>query len=273
MRRFIHDLRFTTCAYPPNLKSHRQICPILDKNSHQPELSGDEESLPRPFDLPPTHFRSVVLLARASMHMKTLTITLLVAVCFSASGADIAVWGEIGEAYSKISHPDVDLTHQAPAPITLTNHGVTQIGIERSACYGTCPVYTFVLNRDGTFRYKGEAFVERMGMFTGSVSVYEFNRLAQYMKDFGFMELRDGYGAPGDDGDTVFTMVVMNGTRKVVMDHSGFGPSKLWAMEQLIDHILLYAKWNARQPDGAANRSQPIPSDTNSTPSAAGSRR
>jgi len=207
------------------------------------------------------------------MHMKTLTTAVLVAVCFCASGADIGVWGEIGQAYSKIPHPDVDLPNRPPAAITLTNHGITQIGIERSACYGMCPVYTFVLNRDGTFRYKGEAFVERMGMFTGTIPVYEFNRLAQYLKDSGYMELRDGYGAPGDDGETVFTTVVMNGTRKVVMDHSYSGPPKLWAMEQLIDHVLVCAKWNARQPDGAANGGQPTRSATNSTSSAAGSRR
>jgi hypothetical protein len=205
--------------------------------------------------------------------MKTLMAAVLVAARFCACGADIAVWGEIGQAYSKIPHPDVDLTNKPPSPITLTNHGITQIGIERSACYGTCPVYTFVLNSDGTFRYKGEAFVERTGTFTGTIPVYEFNRLAQYLKDSGYMHLRDGYGVPGDDGETVFTMVVMNGTRKVVMDHSRSGPSKLWAMEELIDRVLASAKWNARQPDGAANRSQPGGSETNRTSSAAGSGR
>src|SRR5215472_10601354 len=85
----------------------------------------------------------------ALMHMKTLVATVLVSVCFCAFGAEIAVWGEIGQAYSKMPHPNVDLTNRAPAAITLTNHGITQIGIERSACYGTCPVYTLLLNRDG----------------------------------------------------------------------------------------------------------------------------
>ncbi len=178
--------------------------------------------------------------------MKTLVCIVLVTVCICARGASIPGDGEIAEAYRKIPHPKVDLTNRPPASITLTNHGITKIGIERTACYGTCPVYTFILNSDGTFRYKGEAFVEKQGVFTGTIPVYEFNRLAQYLKDSGYMYLRDGYGEIGDDRETVYTMVVINGVPKVVMDHSYAGPSKLWAMEQLIDHILVYAKWDAR---------------------------
>jgi hypothetical protein len=172
--------------------------------------------------------------------MKTLIFTAFLTACSYARG------GAIAEAYSKTAHPDVELTNRAPAAITLTNHGITEIGIERTECYGTCPVYTFVLKSDGTFRYKGEKFIERQGEFTGTVSVHEFNRLAQYIKDSGYLDLRDGYGELGDDGETVYTTLVLKGRRKVVMDHSYAGPPKLWAIENLIDHILVNATWKTR---------------------------
>jgi len=59
--------------------------------------------------------------------------------------------------------------------------------------------------------------------------------------------LQDGYGEIGDDNDTVYTTVVMKGKRKVVMNHGSAGPSKLWAVEQLIDLLLANeATWKAR---------------------------
>ena len=129
----------------------------------------------------------------------------------------------------------------------MTNHGIAEIGIERGWCYGTCPIYTLILKSDGTFRYKGEKFVEKVGVFTGTIPVYRFNQLAQFIRDSGFADLQDGYGEIGDDRETVYTTVVMNGKRKVVMNQGSAGPSKLWAVEQLTDLALAHeATWKTR---------------------------
>jgi hypothetical protein len=173
--------------------------------------------------------------------MKLLILAAAVAASFSAH------CGEIAEAYSKIAHPSVSLTNLSPGPLMMTNHGITEIGMERGWCYGSCPIYTLVLRNDGTFSYTGVKFVQRVGSFTGTVPVYSFNQLAQYIKDSGYMELQDGYGEIGDDLDTVYTTVVMKGKRKVVMNHGSTGPSKLWGVQQLIDLILANeATWKAR---------------------------
>jgi hypothetical protein len=86
----------------------------------------------------------------------------------------------------------------------MTNHGITEIGLERGGCYGTCPIYTLVLKSDGTFTYKGAQFVEKLGVFSGTIPVYRFNQLAQFLKDSGYMNLQDGYGEIGDDRETVY---------------------------------------------------------------------
>jgi len=173
--------------------------------------------------------------------MKHLILTLLISACFCARG------GEIADAYSKLTHPSVKLTNLAPGPLYMTNHGITEIGLERGGCYGTCPIYTLVLKSDGTFTYKGVQFVEKLGVFSGTIPVYRFNQLAQFLKDSGYMNLQDGYGEIGDDRETVYTTVVMNGKRKIVMNHGSGGPSTLWAVEQLIDLALANeAIWKPR---------------------------
>lgn len=124
------------------------------------------------------------------------------------------------------------------------DHGITEIGIERTACYGWCPIYTFIIKSDGNFRYTGEDYVKRKGSFTGTVPKYDFNMLAQFIALSGYVALADGYTNTVTDNPTVFTMVVMNGQRKIVSNYANAGPKELWAIEELIDHLLDKATWN-----------------------------
>jgi uncharacterized protein DUF6438 len=127
--------------------------------------------------------------------------------------------------------------------VSSTNHGVTEIGIERSRCLGPCPSYTFIARSDGTFRYKGDVYVERRGEFTGTISPGQFHRIAQFIKDSGYMELQDAYTTLVTDSSTTYTMVVMNGKRKTVSNYLSVGPTRLWAIEQLIDGLMAKAEW------------------------------
>ena len=99
-----------------------------------------------------------------------------------------------------------------------------------------------------TFRYHGEKFAERQGTLTGTVSVWDFNQLARFIKDSGYMDLSDTYHRSITDNPTVFTMVEMNDQRKVISDYAQAGPSKLWAIERLTDDLLVQAHWNEPLP-------------------------
>src|SRR5437773_10875561 len=93
--------------------------------------------------------------------------------------------GEIYDHYRK----------QAPAKparyqhTTVTNHGITEIGIERLGCYGTCPVYTLVITSDGSVHYDGTRHVPRTGKRDGYIDRWHFHLLAEHIRDSGFFEL------------------------------------------------------------------------------------
>ena len=177
--------------------------------------------------------------------MKPLIFTMLVLVACSYARA-----GEIADAYFKNVQADTKgwmesrTNALSGTETTSTNHGVTVIGIERTGCFGNCPAYTFIVKNDGTFRYKGRKYAEHQGDFTGTVPVYEFHRLAQFIKDSGYTQLSDTYERPITDHSTVFTMVVMSGRQKIISDYAAAGPPKLWAIERLIDDLLAQATWN-----------------------------
>jgi hypothetical protein len=184
--------------------------------------------------------------------VKALTFTALLTWMFSAPA------GEIAELYRSQPHakPPTDLwNHQsittngtsrqisffAGSP-SFTKHGITEIGIERAPAFGAS--YTFIVKNDGTFRYKGVASVERLGEYTGRIDPRRFDQLAQFIKDSDYMELDDAYTSHMiTDQPYVYTTVVMNGKRKTISNYPSAGPTKLWAIEQVIDDLTTQAQW------------------------------
>ncbi|MEY2407712.1 MAG: hypothetical protein QOF48_382 [Verrucomicrobiota bacterium] len=175
--------------------------------------------------------------------MKTLMIATFCAWSLFAFG------GEISDIHREQTsrRPDAWKNSRSHAEVASTNHGITEIGIERSPCYGHCPVYTFIIKSDGTFRYKGVRGFDREGESAGTIPVGYFNRLAQFITDSGYMELEDYYSRTVTDNPTAYTMVVMSGKRKTVSNYANAGPTKLWAVEQLIDDLMAKAKWDSPQ--------------------------
>lgn len=175
--------------------------------------------------------------------MKTLTIAVFLI------GSSLVFGGEISDYHFRYA-PDKwgdERKSRSHDEVASTNHGIVEIGIERSGCLGTCPIYTFIAKSDGTVRYKGEHYVEREGEFTGTIPVQYFHQLAQFIRDSRYMDLEDGYTQMVTDSPTTYTMVVMNGKRKTISNYANAGPTKLWAIEQLIDALMAKTKWDGPQ--------------------------
>jgi hypothetical protein len=122
--------------------------------------------------------------------------------------------------------------------------GITEIRLRRTPCYGTCPVYSVTIHGDGRFEYHGERYVGRLGSHTGRVHPWALKRLAQFLREVGFMDFEDAYASPATDGATVYTTVVLDGARKEVRHYANAGPAALWAVEELVDLLLCKAEWD-----------------------------
>lgn len=161
------------------------------------------------------------------------------------SGAWLSA-GEIEQLYRKWVRPkESETTAQDKRFERLQEpqHGVTEIGLERTPCFGDCPVYSVVIKSDGTFRYVGEENVARKGTHTGEISTWDFNQLAEFIVESGYMNLETNYDAPITDLPATYTTVVLNGKRKLVRNYGGLGPVRLWMLEQAIDSTLNQAQW------------------------------
>ncbi|HEY1269836.1 MAG TPA: DUF6438 domain-containing protein [Candidatus Binatia bacterium] len=156
--------------------------------------------------------------------------------------------GELRDFYNKV-HGDYQPTKfeilkvLTPEEAEALGPHITEIGIERDGCRGTCPIFTFIVKSDGTFRYTGERYVQHIGTYTGKVSMWDFNLLAEFIKDAGYMQLEDHYALAATDLPAAFTTVVMNGKRKIIYNYGDAAPRRLWAIQELIDSLLVHADW------------------------------
>jgi hypothetical protein len=175
-----------------------------------------------------------------------LTILLLLGAAASTSA------GEISDLFWK-GRTNVVPTFDEQKSRTLTqvgstNHGITEIGIERAGSVWGGPVYSFIARADGTFRYKGVEGVERTGDYSGTIPVGQFHELAQFIRDSGYIGFQEEYRIMATDLSSTYTTVVADSKRKVVHNYGNTGPTSLWAIENLIDHLMTNAKWKEELP-------------------------
>ena len=129
------------------------------------------------------------------------------------------------------------MTH-AQAPISKDQ--ITEVTLERTGCFGTCPIYKVTVRRDGTISYNGKQYVELKGAYEGTV--YGFDRLAQLIIASGYFKLKDNYASNATDLPSAVTTVVAKGQRKTITNYGDFGPVELWGVEMAIDGMLKGAR-------------------------------
>lgn len=138
------------------------------------------------------------------------------------------------------------LTISAQTQSAQDKDQITEITLERTSCFGTCPDYKVTLRRDGTIIYEGRRFVQMMGTYKGEA--YGFDRLAQLILAQKYFDMKDDYSRPITDMPSAITSVVRGGARKTIVDYAETGPIELWGIEMAIDGILKNARFTIVPP-------------------------
>jgi hypothetical protein len=105
-----------------------------------------------------------------------------------------------------------------PVLLTLLLAPITEISLERSPCYGTCPIDKVTIRSDGTAEYTGTRFVKLTGKHRGRVSREDFERLAGLVSQARFFDLKDRYSRPVTDNPTLTTTVKRGEVTRSVSD-------------------------------------------------------
>ena len=106
------------------------------------------------------------------------------------------------------------------------------ISLQRTACFGTCPIYKIEILSDGSGIYTGTRFVENIGITKFSLSETQLNLILTQAEAIGFTNMQEEYSEPISDLPTTFIQI----KNKRIRDYTG-APKTLKNLENLIDQM------------------------------------
>ena len=122
-----------------------------------------------------------------------------------------------------------------------TDMKFTRITIERTHCFGHCPVYTAAISYTGEVHYNGEDYVERTGDHSWRIAPATVEALEQLIDRTGYLDLAEDYvdGESTCAGFCNTSVTRLDGTVKTVRHYLGdFGAqAQLYAFEEGVDAL------------------------------------
>ena len=127
----------------------------------------------------------------------------------------------------------------------------TRIVLERTACFGSCPVYRVEVDAKGLVTFEGKEFVATLGKRTAFIPVDEVQRLIGEFKTINFLSLPESFErtCPIEvtcNPSTIVSLTLGGHARTVNDDHGCTGNALLdevRRLEEKIDIALQTKKW------------------------------
>lgn len=128
------------------------------------------------------------------------------------------------------------------------------ITLERTACFGSCPVYKVKIFADGKVVYEGKKFVKRKGKIQARITKAEVQRLVSEFNNLNYLNLEDEYNPGGPncpegwtDHPSAITSLEWQGKKKTIRHYHGCKGApvldQLTALEDKIDEIAKTKRW------------------------------
>jgi hypothetical protein len=126
------------------------------------------------------------------------------------------------------------------------------VTLERTPCFGSCPVYSLSITRSGVVRFDGKKFVRRAGPDSAKISTAAVDSLLAEMSKAGYYDFEERYtsGAPAcgryaTDLPSAITSVTDDSrSRRIQHDHGcSDAPPALSRLEGRIDEVAGTARW------------------------------
>jgi hypothetical protein len=118
-----------------------------------------------------------------------------------------------------------------------------QVTLQRTPCYGTCPVYTVTVDRRGRFTWRGSAFVPVLGEHHGTFAPARFRALAALIDDLGFFDWDDEYSCPITDVPSTILTVERADVVKMVRQSGTTDPEGVEDIATFVDGIVAGVLW------------------------------
>jgi hypothetical protein len=129
------------------------------------------------------------------------------------------------------------------------------ISLERTPCFGSCPVYTISVSPSGQVTFEGRAHVLQLGTASGQISKQQVDALLVELERAGYFGFASRYdpsepacGRYVTDLPSAISSATLGGrTKRIEHDHGcGEAPGALVVLEKRIDEVLGSERWTGR---------------------------
>jgi hypothetical protein len=123
---------------------------------------------------------------------------------------------------------------------------IETITLQRSPCFGRCPVYRFSMNRNGRAELEAIKNMPTLGNFSGEVDAWDYGRLCYLLEQLHFLSFAPAYEGAWTDDATCTITTTGKDHEKTVSDYGSIGSIELWTIQQTIDNIRHKIVWKPR---------------------------
>ena len=148
-------------------------------------------------------------------------------------------------------------TAAAPANQQVSDGAATgpALSLERTPCFGGCPVYTISVSPSGQVTYEGRANVRELGTATAQIPKQRVHALVIELERAGYFGFASRYalsepacGRYVTDLPSVISSATLGArTKRIEHDYGcGKAPAALAVLENRIDEVLGSGQWTGR---------------------------
>jgi len=113
-----------------------------------------------------------------------------------------------------------------------------RITLEHNGCAKTCPVYSVIINGDGTVLYKGLKNVKEIGKQEYEIPADTITELDKFLSELYRGNIKDEYGSQDEAENTVIITIEFGNAIRIV-NHDNSGPELLKQFEEKIEEIAM----------------------------------
>jgi len=117
--------------------------------------------------------------------------------------------------------------------------------LQRSRCFGICPVYNLTIYGNGTVLYEGIANVNITGIQISNISENQIRQLLSEFRNIDYFSLNETEIASHVvyDAPVFTTSLTINEKTKTIRHYESADPAALTALENTIDAVVNSGQW------------------------------
>lgn len=115
---------------------------------------------------------------------------------------------------------------------------ISYIRMQRSACFGRCPVYWVEVYKNGLVRYSGQRFTEHQGVYEKNIGTANTAALFKLFGSYHVDTCKRNYEVLISDLPGIYYKIMM-GKKTKRIDNAHFGPSFLKELSKSVDSLAI----------------------------------